>query len=232
MPNDVTAEKKHTWFRRHWGIVTALAVAAASSLSWYDGVRNNARQFVCDVANFVDQRDAISFCNRPSGDPVVYSGIADYYEEHDLFLSRLNRLSTRDEGRYRNPEIQEHYAKLLARLNTLLLRVEAHDGVEDCPQDDLQGQQVLELFEMSIELYDEYSDIEWLRPEFDWLSIQTERSSCTAIAVSLIRFNHLLLEAIHQEEEILNPFIIEFARRRISSSVRIALNSVTPYGRD
>lgn len=171
-------------------------------------------------------------------DPEVYDGLAAYYEDVDAFMTRMGQMSSQDGGKYDNPEVQKYYAESRARLNTLLLRVEANDDDDECLPANFLAQGIGALVDKSLDLFEDYRDIELLAPHvtsLEGLRAETElaeKGSCTAIVVSVVRDNHVLLEAIHQDEGTLSPLIVSFARPLIAQGVRIALTNEAAKKRD
>jgi len=50
--------------KQNWGKVIAISLAFAAFLGWYDSVRNKGRLFLCDIASFVGQQEAMSICSK------------------------------------------------------------------------------------------------------------------------------------------------------------------------
>lgn len=171
-------------------------------------------------------------------DPEVYDGLADYYEKVDSFMTRMGQLASQDGGKFSNPGVQEYYAESLAQLNTLLLRVEANDDDERCLPAKFLAQGIGVLVENSLDVFEDYRDIDVLRPHIDNLeALQIEdelgeKGSCTTIVVTVVRDNHVLLETIHRDEEALSPTIVSFTRPLIAQGVRIALTNEAAKKRD
>ena len=86
---EVPAEKKKSWIGRHWGKTTAVALAFAGFLGWYEGVRNQGQLFLCDVTALFGQGDAIPMCLTATVPPDESDQLAllEYLKEREDLLS-------------------------------------------------------------------------------------------------------------------------------------------------
>ncbi len=69
MTDTTIDKKKRSWIARHWGALTAVALALSAFLGWYDPVRNQGRLFLCDVAGLVGQKEAMPICREEEAPP-------------------------------------------------------------------------------------------------------------------------------------------------------------------
>ncbi len=116
-------EKRQGIFSRHWGKLTAVALALTAFLGWYDVARNKGRLFLCDVTALVGQTDAISLCRAEDGPP----------DESDQ-LALLEYLKTREDQL--SPERLEQLRRLEAYFEDRAFQVLMKAaGLEEAPAD-------------------------------------------------------------------------------------------------
>ena len=87
-----TERKTPRWIAHPWAKATVVALLALSGfLGWYDAVRNNGRLFICDVASFAGESDALSICRPDETDQLALLEFLKAREDR-LSPERLKKL--------------------------------------------------------------------------------------------------------------------------------------------